>query len=159
MVPKSPQYVVAMTLHWIAAVFIAYNLLDGWRLSTFEPDMRRLLRSVHASIGVVILGFMLIRWWWRRKYNLYAQPQWWRQPRLLLQWLFYPLLLLQPILGLLVAIFNDYDVRVFGFINVSALADNEALGALLQQSHSWLAGLLIVLVVLHGVERLRQLYV
>lgn len=157
---KSSQYTVAKTLHWIAAVLIAFSLLAGWRLSTFELETRRVLLMVHSGVGVMILTLMLVRWWWRRKNNLYAPNGWWRRPLLLLRWVFYPLLILQPVLGLLVAVFNDYDVYAFGLLNVSALADSdEALRSLFHQAHTWLAYLLIALVVLHGGERLRKLYV
>ena len=157
---KSSPYKVAKALHWVAAVLIAFSLLAGWRLATFEPDTRRVLLMVHSGVGVTILALMLVRWWWRRKNNLYAPPNWWRRPTLLLRWVFYPLLILQPVLGLLVAIFNDYDVYVFGVFNVSALADsNEALRSLFHQAHTALAFLLIALVFTHSIERLRKLYV
>lgn len=156
---KASQYTVAKALHWFAAVLIGFSLLAGWRLATFELDTRRVLLMVHSGVGVTILALMLVRWWWRRKNNLYAPPNWWRQPIQLSRWVFYPLLVLQPVLGLLVAMFNDYDVYAFGVVNVSALADsNEALRSLFHQAHTWLAYLLIALVVAHSIERLRKLY-
>ena len=72
---------------------------------------------------------------------------------MLLQWSFYPLLLIQVIIGVVQAAFIDYEVRAFGFINYSALApDNEGLHRLFLKAHGLIAALLIVLIVIHALE-------
>ncbi len=77
---------------------------------------------------------------------------------MLLQVIFYPLLMIQPVIGMLVAIFNEYEVRAFGFINFSALAAaNESLQSMFFQWHGTLAWLLITLVFIHGLERTRTI--
>ena len=77
---------------------------------------------------------------------------------MLLQVIFYPLLLIQPVIGVLVAVFNDYEVRAFGFINISAIAAaNESLHSMFLQWHGTLALLLITLVFIHGLERTRMM--
>lgn len=157
---KKSQYTVAKVLHWIAGLFIAFNLLAGWKVASFELAIRQILAMVHSGLGVTILALMLVRWWWRLKNDLYKPPNWWKRPPILLQWIFYPLLLVQPVLGIMVAIFNDYDVKAMGFINFSAIAEsNEALRDFFLQAHGWLATLLITLVLLHAADRLRKLYV
>ena len=78
---------------------------------------------------------------------------------MLLQVVFYPLLLLQAIIGVALASVIDYEVLGFGFIPYSAIAaDNERLHALFLQLHAITAWVLIVLVVVHGAERLRVVY-
>lgn len=78
---------------------------------------------------------------------------------MLLQWIFYPLLLIQPVIGAVQAGFIDYEVLAFGFINFSALAqDDEAMRNLFLQLHGLTAGLLILLVVIHGAERYRKFF-
>jgi cytochrome b561 len=79
---------------------------------------------------------------------------------MILQWIFYPLMLLQVIIGVVQAAFIDYEVLAFGFINISALADaNAALHAQLLELHGLMAILLILLVLVHGVERSRKAFI
>jgi len=156
---KKFYYNVAKVLHWLAGFIIAFNLLSGWRLGGFELEHRVILIMVHSGIGVTIFGLMLLRWWWRRRHNLYTPPRWWKRPSMLMQWIFYPLLLIQPLLGVALASVIDYEVRAFGFINFSALAaDNKALEQLAFQLHGGLALFLIGLVLVHGIERSRKAF-
>lgn len=79
---------------------------------------------------------------------------------MVMQWIFYPLVTLQVILGITHSMFIDYDVRAFGFINISAIAEaNERLHALFFNMHSLLAMFLIGLVLVHGLERSRSMFV
>ena len=156
---KKFDYTVAKTLHWIAAFIIAFNLLSGWRIEEF-PEQKHILIMVHSGIGTTISILMLYRWWWRKSHNLYSPPGWWKRPAMILQWIFYPLLLIQAVIGVVQAAFIDYEVLAFGFINYSALAAaNEKLHGFFLEMHGLTAILLIFLVLLHGLERSRQFFV
>lgn len=156
---KKFNYNVAKTLHWIAAFIIAFNLLSGWKIGDFPLAQKQVIIMVHSGIGTTIFILMLFRWWWRKTRKLYSPPGWWRRPSMLLQVIFYPLLLIQPVIGVLQAAFIDYEVLAFGFINYSALAaDNENLHSLFLQLHGLTAGLLIFLVLIHGLERSRKAF-
>lgn len=153
------NYTIAQVLHWIAAFIIAFNLLSGWKIGSFPLNQKLIIIMVHSGVGVTIFFLMLIRWWWRRSRKLYTPPGWHRRPSMLLQWIFYPLLLIQPVIGVIQAAFIDYDVRAFGFINFSALAEaNEKLHALFLDLHGYTAILLIVLVLSHGLERSKEAF-
>ena len=79
---------------------------------------------------------------------------------MLLQWVLYPLTLLQAVIGVTLAGFIDYKVVAFGFIPYSSLAaDNEALQAFFLQLHGINAWLLIVLIVAHFLERWRMIFI
>lgn len=78
---------------------------------------------------------------------------------MLLQWIFYPLLLIQPVIGVVQAAFIDYDVLAFGFINYSAIAaDNADLHRVFLNLHGLTAILLISLILIHGLERSRKAF-
>lgn len=157
---KNSHYTVARVLHWMGVVIIGFNLLSGWRLGGFEPDIKEVLLMVHSGVGTTIFLLMLYRWWWRKAHNLYTPPRWWRRPSMLLQWVFYPLVLLQVVIGVTVAAFIDYEVLGFGFIPYSSIAaDNEKLHEWFLQLHAINAWLLIVLVVVHGIERGRFAFI
>jgi len=156
---KKFYYTVAKVLHWMAAFIIAFNLLSGWKLGGFPVEQRQILIMVHSGIGTTIFALMLYRWWWRRSHNLYVPPRWYKRPSMLLQWIFYPLLLLQPVIGVMLAAFIDYEVRAFGFINYSALAaDDPMLQSTFFQLHKMMAITLMVLVLVHGIERSRKAF-
>ena len=130
------NYTVARVLHWIAGFFIAFNLLSGWRLGGFELDIKQIYLMIHSGFGITIFILMLYRWWWRRVHKLYVPPGWWKRPSMILQWIFYPLVLLQAIIGVVQAAFIDYEVLAFGFIPYSALATaNESLHGFFLQLH------------------------
>ncbi len=157
--PKSYYYNVAKVLHWVAFFLISFNLLSGWKLGTFPLNQKVILIMIHSSIGLIALCMMLFRWRWRRVNKLYAPPRWWKRPSMILQWIFYPLVTLQVILGVTHTLFIDYDVRAFGVINISAIAEaNAQLHGLFFNMHGQLASLLIVLVLLHGAERSRTMF-
>jgi cytochrome b561 len=156
---KKLQYTVAKVLHWVAAFIIAFNLLSAWKLEDFPLGQKEILIMIHSGLGVTIFLMMLFRWWWRRSRNLYSPPRWYKRPSMLLQWVFYPLLLLQPIIGVAQAAYIDYPVLAFGFIDFSALAENDAgMHSLFHQLHEWTAIVLIVLILTHGLERYRKIF-
>ena len=78
---------------------------------------------------------------------------------MVLQWIFYPLVLMQVVIGVVQAGFIDYEVLAFGFIPYSAIAtDNEGLHGLFLDLHGLTAILLILLVLVHGLERSRKAF-
>jgi cytochrome b561 len=146
-------------LHWFGLVVVGFNLLSGWRLDSFEPEIKEVLVMIHASVGIVILLLMSFRWWWRRRNNLYTPPRWWKRFPFVVQWVFYPLTIVQVLLGLSVASVIGYQVLGFGFIPLSSIAtDNEGLKEIFLQLHSSLALFLIALVAVHGFERWRLIF-
>lgn len=156
---KRSKYTIARVLHWAVGIFIGFNLMSGWRLDGFEPETKTVLLMAHSGVGITILVGMLFRWWWRHKYRLYTPPNWWKRPSMVLQWVFYPLIVLQVLLGLGNAAFDSDDVIAFGFIPISGLAEaNQAVHSFFLQLHTSLAWLLIALVLVHGVERWRLVF-
>lgn len=157
---KAQAYKIAKVLHWIAFVFIVFNLLSGWRLENFERDVKIVLMMVHSSVGTTIFMLMLLRWWWRKSHRLYEPPRWWKRPSMVLQWVFYPLVLLQVLIGVAQAAFVDIPILGFGFIPYSSLGpDNPAVSKTFLTMHQWMAWLLIVLTIIHGVDRGRTAFI
>ncbi len=157
---KKFYYTVAKVLHWMAGFFIAFNLLSGWKIEDFSLDQKQVLIMIHSGIGTVIFALMLFRWWWRKTHNLYTPPGWWKRPSRVLQWIFYPLVLIQVIIGVMQAAFIDYEVLAFGFIPYSSIAaDDEAMRQLFLEMHGLTAIVLILLIVCHGIERGRLAFI
>ncbi len=157
---KKFNYTIAKVLHWIAGFIIVFNLLSGWKLGDFPLHQKQVLIMIHSGIGTTIFMLMLFRLWWRRKHKLYTPPRWWKRPSMVLQIIFYPLVLIQAVIGVVQAAFIDYEVLAFGFINYSAIAaDNEELHSMFLDLHGLTALVLISLILLHGLERSRGAFI
>ena len=156
---RRSDYTVAKVLHWIAACLIGFNLLSAWKLNGFDQEIKEVLVMIHSGVGVSIFVLMLFRWWWRKSRNLYTPRGWYRRPAMLLQYAFYPLVLLQVVIGVIQASFAEYDVLVFGMMNVSALADHDQfLHELFLSLHALTAVTLMLMVVVHGLERYKAIF-
>jgi len=157
---KNSQYAVAKVIHWFIALIVLLMLMSGWRTEDFAIDDKEFIMMIHAGLGTTIFLVMLYRWWWRRSRNLYSPPGWWKKPSKLIQWVFYPLLLLQPVLGFMQAIFIDYEVIAFGFIDYSMIAsDNEKMFSVFHQLHTLTALLLILIFLFHVGEKSRKFFI
>jgi cytochrome b561 len=157
---KKSQYNVAKVMHWIVAFIAVLLLMSGWRAEELAPDSRLWFMMIHSGLGSLVFALMLFRWWWRRNHKLYSPRQWYKKPSMLLQWFFYPLLLIHPLIGVTQAAFNSYDVSAFGLVNFSALAaENEALFAIFHKMHTITALLLIFILFIHIADKSRRFFV
>jgi len=157
---RKSYYTAAKALHWLVALIGILLLMSGWRAGDITPDNKPVFMMIHSGLGSLVFVLMLIRWWWRKKHKLYVRRQWYKKPSILIQLLFYPLLLLQPIIGVLQAAFTKYDVRAFDLINYSALAvENEQMFNIFHKLHGIIAIVLILLLCLHTIDRAKQFFV
>ena len=151
---KVQQYKIAKRLHWFAGALIAFNLLTGWQLDSFPAAQKQTFVAIHAGLGCLIFVVMPFRWWWRRSHRLYTPPGWWKQPMIVLQWLFYPLVILQTLLGLTHSLFIDEEVIAFGVLPISSLAaPDAALHSLYFSLHGMTAALLLAMALIHIADR------
>jgi cytochrome b561 len=154
------QYNIAKLLHWLIALIVVLMLMSGWRTSDFSLEDKEFIIMIHSGLGTAVFLLMSYRWWWRKSNNLYSPPGWQKRPSMLMQYLFYPLLLLQPVLGMLQAIFIDYKVVAFEMINYSAMAaSDEELFNIFHQTHAVTAGLLILIFLLHVGDKSRKFFI
>jgi cytochrome b561 len=157
---RKSYYTTAKVLHWTVAFVAALLLMSGWQAEDLALDNKLVFMMVHSGLGSLVFVLILIRWWWRRKHKLYSRPQWYKKPSMLVQWLFYPLLLLQPVIGILQAAFTEYDVRAFGLINYSAVAvKNEAVFNIFHKLHAIIATLLLLILFIHIIDRSRKFFI
>ena len=56
---------VAVVLHWTIAVLIALNLVLVWFVDAWPPGWTRPAIDTHKSIGITVLGLVLLRILWR----------------------------------------------------------------------------------------------
>ena len=66
---------IAMFLHWIIAVLIGLNLLLVWFVDKWPKSWTRPVIDTHKSIGITVLGLVLLRLLWRASHPPPPLPQ------------------------------------------------------------------------------------
>jgi cytochrome b561 len=93
----------AMILHWIIALGIICNVLLIWSVDALPDDWVRPVIDTHKSIGITVLGLVLLRILWRighRPPSLPdAFPAWERASAHAAHWLLYGVMLGLPLSG------------------------------------------------------------
>ena len=59
---------IAVTLHWLVAIAIIYNLWQGLAFDDLEaqhPDQLRAAVDLHKSIGITVIGLVVLRVLWK----------------------------------------------------------------------------------------------
>lgn len=94
---------VAIVLHWLIAAFIAVNLVMIWFIDRYPQDWQRPVIDLHKSIGITVLGLVLLRILWRLSHKPPAlPPNYPKAERLaahLAHFALYALILLLPLSG------------------------------------------------------------
>jgi cytochrome b561 len=64
--PRSTYSTVAIALHWLIAIALAFQILGGWRMEDMPsgPDKFEAFQ-IHKSMGLTVLFLSLIRLTWR----------------------------------------------------------------------------------------------
>ena len=141
----------AKWLHWITALAIIL-LLAGGPFFHFLPETEKATRAAsgHAGLGTLVLILMSVRLYRRSRHPVVAltMPRWQTRLSLMAHRLLYTCVLLQPVLGVLMAMTSPYDIVAFGHFNYSAvMAPNEIWHPVFHLCHR-INGILLALAVL-----------
>jgi cytochrome b561 len=94
---------VAMALHWLVALLIIVNLVMIWFVDRYPDAWVRPVIDTHKSIGIVVLGLVLLRLLWRAGHRPPALPQtyprWEKLAAHAAHALLYAIILLLPLSG------------------------------------------------------------
>ena len=121
----------AKWFHWLVGVIVIIMLIFGQGLEALPLDERQQIIMGHSGLGTLVLLLMIVRLSWRLSHeppgptaNMGTM-----QIRLskVVHWALYVLLLLQPVFGILQAMYiADYDIVAFGLIDYSSMAEDNA---------------------------------
>ena len=121
----------AIVLHWLIFVLLVAQYAVGWTM----PHIGRntpvtTLISMHFSIGVLILGAIVVRLIWRIIHGEPAPeagiPPWQVRSARVIQWLLYLLLVAVPLLGWINASYRRMTITFFGLAQVPPLVRTRA---------------------------------
>lgn len=142
------------TIHWLTVALVVALLVLGWTMSD------GLLFLWHASLGVVVFALTLVRLAWRASHQAPAIPAtlrpWEVTVLVIVQVLFYVLLLAQPLIGWALYSFSPRFVSFFGLVALpklavlAGIADAAGLRAVVQGAHGTIGALLAGLLMLHA---------
>ena len=103
MTPLAKYSRTAMALHWLIALFISINLVLVWFIDYWPEERVRLAIDTHKSIGITVLGLVIVRWLWRMTHKPPPLPssyaRWERSASHAAHMLLYVLIFLMPLSG------------------------------------------------------------
>jgi len=174
---------VAIILHWLIAFGIlgmfafgwymtglpreapeqmSYDLFDWgiytWEL-TKESSPRAFYFNLHKSIGITLLGLIIIRILWRITHNppalLTSYKAWERKLSTSAHHLLYLLMVLVPLSGLIMSVAGKYGVKWFGLDFIAGI-ENTPVREIFHETHE-IAGLIfLAIIVLHILGALKH---
>ncbi len=156
--------IIARLFHWLIFLVVVGMLIAGSFLDSL-PDgtFKALILGLHKSTGVVLLLLVLLRLCWRlinpKPRDLGANLFENKLGHLMHVFL-YILLILQPIIGIVMSQISGYPVKVYGLFTLSAFfGQNPGLGKVLVETHSVIATLLAISIVIHVAAALKHHYI
>ena len=127
-----PRYTrTAILLHWLILALLIAQYAIAWTM----PHIGRntpvtTLISLHFSIGVLILGVIVVRLIWRIIHGEPAHragvPAWQVRSARVIHWLLYLLLVVVPVLGWINASYRGMPVTFFGLAQMPPLVGTHA---------------------------------
>jgi cytochrome b561 len=94
---------IAVLLHWTVAILIIANVALAWSFDSVGDESKRFVYDTHKSIGITVLGFVLMRILWRLTHKPPAYPEtfrsWERRLSYFAHFALYFLMLALPISG------------------------------------------------------------
>jgi cytochrome b561 len=173
----------AVILHWLIALAIfamfalgwymtglpkeapkqmAYDLFD-WGIYTWqlgeEASPRNFYFNLHKSVGITILGLVIIRILWRLTHKppalLTSYKAWERKLSTAAHHLLYLLMFALPVSGLTMAMSGKYGVKWFGLDFLSG-SDNEMIREIFKEAHEVIGFIILLVIALHIVGALKH---
>jgi len=145
---------VASALHWLVALLVFLMLGLGFYMVEVprQTPMRGALFNLHKSIGILVLGLMIVRATWRLTHRpppLVGLEAFNARLAATVHFLLYALLLAQPIVGFVASSLGRYGVAFFGLELPSWTAPDPDRRETFLAIHRILARLIVFLILLH----------
>jgi cytochrome b561 len=152
MIAAKEYGVTAKVLHWLIVALLAIQFMIGW----FMPDVHRGPAGTpmifHLSFGILILGLIIVRLFWRLTHRVPQDPSlplWQRFSAEAVHWLLYVLVLLTTISGWLNASAKPLHISWFYLFPLPLLPVSDTLEKDLSRWHGNFEVALIILVGCH----------
>jgi cytochrome b561 len=151
---------LARFFHWVMAILIigSLALIESADLAPRGSGLRASLRDWHAQVGLVVLALVWFRLAWRLTGTvpgIVPRPAPWQLALAhAVEWSFYALMVVLPILGIVMMQADGKTVSLLGFALPSFFAVDKAWAHRVEDIHEWLGNAMMVLIGLHVVATL-----
>ena len=157
---KQPYRVRSRLLHWGAAALVLTTVILSGQFSNAPVEQAAAQIEGHVSFGLVLLALMLVRIWWRTRtvdpLDAYTLPTLQKAVARAVHYTLYALLVMQCLLGLLLALLGD-GASVFGVFTIPPPGMATDPPAWLQALHAVLSNLLLGLIAIHAIAAVGHL--
>jgi cytochrome b561 len=166
---------VAILLHWLIAVLILCNLVLVWTVDSLPDVWTRPVIDMHKSIGLTVLGLVVMRILWRITHRPPPLPnaykRWERRASHVTHIALYVLIVLMPVTGYIhdsaYKLAAKNPLRLYGLVPFGRLsfianldpATKESVHSLFFSIHSALAYVLYALVALHVLATIKHQWI
>jgi cytochrome b561 len=145
---------LAKFLHWVIALIVLSMLIFARQLADLNDAERVEMIKFHSGLGLIVLVLMLTRLLWRLGHPppapLRTMALWQQRTAASVHYAFYVLLILQPLLGMLLATSVDYSVSPFGIFELSSwISDDPDRAEWLLTLHTANANIISMLALVH----------
>lgn len=174
-VPAARYTAPAIVLHWLIAVLMIGNMTFAWLIEKLPEDWIRPAFDTHKSIGITVLGLVLLRILWRLGHRpppfSEGMSAWERVLAHLAHFGLYGLMLFMPITGWLhdsawkdaathpMYLFGLFEWPRLGFITSQPPETKEMLHSLFGKVHGIGGYVLLGLVALHVLGALKHQFI
>jgi len=155
---------VASLLHWLIALLVLLNIAAAWLAEGLSKPDQALIMGNHEAIGILVIGFTLLRIVWRLLHQPPAKVEtlktWEIATSRVVHALLYLLMLVLPLSGWAMssAYSHGKPVSLFGLAEIPGLpvADDRATVGLFHEMHVIFGWAMVVLAALHIAAALKH---
>jgi len=154
----------AKLLHWILAVLFIGMVGLGWYMMDIEDSPGSdWYFNLHKSIGLVVIGLVILRAAWRFTHRPAALPitipSWQITASTISHWALYAIMFTLPLIGAIGAAFSKSGLVFFGSPLPRVVTANHDVAEFFFSVHSFAAWILVTLVCLHVLAGLKHLLI
>jgi cytochrome b561 len=145
----------ARAFHWSMAllVIVALALIELTELAPKGSALRRSMRDWHSQAGLVVLALVWFRLAWRLSNvepEIVPPPSaWQRRAAHAVEWTFYGLMIVLPLIGIVMMQADGKTVSLLGFAVPTFVSVDKPFAHKLEDVHEWLGNAMMVLIGLH----------
>lgn len=156
---------VAQALHWLVAAGVVLQFAWAWRIDQAESIRNEFaLVNQHKSIGMTVLGLVVLRLAWRAFNRPPPLPPgmagWEKRAASTAHWLLYALILAMPLTGWIHTSAAGFGAEFFGLLDIPDIVpSSERLEDIFGAIHEWLAKSILLVVSIHVLAALRHQFV
>ena len=151
-----------ISMHWIIGIMIIANLAAGYIMTDLDPSLKFTVYSWHKSIGIVILGLVVLRIITRLLSVIPDMPK----EIKLMDALFakfgvlslYVCMMLMPLTGYFMSAYGGYPIMLLEISIPSIVKVNSNSAAFFHQAHVFIGYVFVILIAVHVLYSLKHLF-